>query len=83
MAYIVANRAYVESGMMTKAHSPAGYAIENDIAEQTMFLAPTGKFVRRLRNEIILGYYQKYNKPVGKLRIFTLQIGRASCRERV
>ncbi len=73
MAYIVANRAYVESGMMTKAHSPAGYAIENDIAEQTMFLAPTGKFVRRLRNEIILGYYQKYNKPVGKLRIFTLQ----------
>lgn len=79
MAYIVANRAFFDSGMKKSAVTPVDYAIEHDITESVIFLVPTGRYVRKLKNSIIAGYYNKYGRPAGKLNIFTLQALATEC----
>ncbi len=73
MSYLVANGAYLGRGPDFVKGSAAEYAVKKDILDSVMLIVPTGRYARKLKNDIIRQYYGLYGKPLGRLNVMTLQ----------
>ncbi len=47
-------------------------AIENDTLDSIILIVPTGKLERRLKQNAVRQYYEKYSKPIPSINAFTL-----------
>lgn len=58
-------------------------AVEEDRIDELFVIVPTGKYVRKVVNDIICSYFDVHGKPVVKPKVFTLQNFALYCYEKV
>ena len=73
MAQILCNHSYSINNAGSDATELLEKAITEDRLESLILIVPTGKLVRRYKEDIIRKYFKEHEKPVHKLNIYTLQ----------
>lgn len=71
MAQIVYNSEF-KFNYPTIAKDLINYAIESDCLDSVIIIVPTGKLERKLKQDAVRLYYDKYQKPIPSINAFTL-----------
>ncbi len=81
MAELFYNKHFKPSGQYRDIETLIGETIERDDFDSLFLIVPTGRLVRKLKQKTIRAYFEKWQKPLQKLKFFTLQKIVGYCQE--